>query len=156
MYTRPPAKGSRLQASRLKNLGTLSKIAAALTTDRSMKLTLTTLLACLLLSGCTPTRPDGMALERVAALVERAERQQAETLAPIEFRFARQKLELARQATEERQRERARELLQQAALDARLALTKARAAQAVQQMNALNEQVKQLRAQLEQLQGELQ
>ncbi len=110
----------------------------------------------LLLAACTPTRPVEMDDSRVRALLEQARQAQAETLAPIEFRLASRKLELWQQAMEERDRPAAAMLLQQAVLDARLALTKSRAAQAVQQMNRTNESVKKLQAQLQQLQEELQ
>ncbi len=110
----------------------------------------------LLLVACTPTRPTTPQDTQVRALLEQARQAQAETLAPIEYRFAEKKLGLWQQAMEERDRARAALLLEQAALDAHLALTKSRAARAVQQMNQVNDRVRKLEKQLDQLQGELQ
>ncbi len=110
----------------------------------------------LLLVACAPTRPTVPEDTQVRDLLEQARQAQAETLAPIEYRFAQKKLDLWQQAMDERDRARAALLLEQAALDAHLALTKSRAARAVQQMNQTNDRVRRLEQQLNQLQGELQ
>ncbi len=113
-------------------------------------------LCCLILTACVPTRPNPLDDSQVRKLLAAAEAAQAETLAPIEYRFAHKKLQLWQQAMDERDRKRANLLLEQAELDARLALTKSRAARAVQEVNRLNEEVKRLQAQLDQMQEELQ
>jgi hypothetical protein len=69
-------------------------------------------------------------IEAVKAAISQAKENEAETYAPLELRFAEQKLQKAKIAMQERDFEKALELAEEAAADAKFAETRSRAEKA--------------------------
>lgn len=94
------------------------------------------LLAALLVSACATTPPPLAELAEAEAEIDRARRAEAAELAPVELRFAQDKLARARAASEGRDYKSAAALAAEAMVDAELAAAKsaeARARRAVQE-----------------------
>ena len=103
----------------------------------------------LLLIGCASTPPPSGLLEEAEAMLENSVAAGADEYAPIELRFAREKLAGARLAIEDRDFESASWLLNQSIVNSELAMAKsdaARARDAVRRQQAANDK---LRADLE-------
>ena len=101
---------------------------------------------CLLLAACASTPPPSPNLSAGARrAIELAQSAGAEEHAPLELRFAREKLSSAQQATAAEEYERAGYLLEQAEVDAELALARTRAEVTRLAVEALREEVRNLR-----------
>ncbi|MEM9302912.1 MAG: DUF4398 domain-containing protein [Pseudomonadota bacterium] len=102
-------------------------------------------LLAILLAGCASTPPpDGLRSTAEGALAS-AEAADAEEHAPIELRFAREKLAGARLAVEERDYARAARLLEQSLVNSELAMAKtaaAKAREAVRRQDAANAELR--------------
>ena len=107
------------------------------------------LLLPLLLAACASTPPPTGLLEEAATAVERAEQAGAEEHAPIELRFAREKLSGARLATDDGDNEKAWMLSEQSIINAELAVAKTAAAIARAAARAQQQANDELRAELE-------
>lgn len=119
------------------------KIAAVLKLARPM-FRLITVLIIILLVACTPTKPVEMDTQQVQQTLDQALALGADNLAPIEYRFAQRKLAAAQQALADRDQTRARMLMEQAIVDADLALIKTQSAQQLQKMNQAADALEQL------------
>jgi len=98
-----------------------------------------------LLAGCASAPPPLTDFDDAAALVDRARAEDAPRYAPVEMRFAEEKLERARVAIESKDYDVAGQLSDQAEVDAELALAKtrqARARLAVEAKAAENDQLR--------------
>jgi hypothetical protein len=99
----------------------------------------------LALAGCASAPPPLSELDDAAALIERAEAEDAGRHAPMELRFADEKLARARAAVDDKDYARAVLLADQAEVDAEFAFAKARQAKArlaVEAKAAENEQLR--------------
>jgi hypothetical protein len=82
----------------------------------------------LILVGCSSPRPQPDAFEDAEAAIDAAVRADAEQYSPVELRFAREKLEEARKGMEYKEYDKAIYLIEQAEINAELAIEKTRAA----------------------------
>ncbi|MBD8524917.1 DUF4398 domain-containing protein [Pseudomarimonas arenosa] len=83
-----------------------------------------------MLVGCASTPPPTSELNAAQSAVAQARAARAADHAPVEFGFAEEKLQTAKQALDQRQNDRARSAAEQAQVDAELALAKSKAADA--------------------------
>jgi hypothetical protein len=90
---------------------------------------------CLALVACTTARPGPGVLETAEKAIQVAEAAGGEEFAPVEMRFAREKLESARLGMEKQKYEVIAYLAGEAEINAALALEKARAAKLRRQVN---------------------
>jgi hypothetical protein len=89
-----------------------------------------------LLAGCATAGPPATALVDAESALRRAEAADAMTLAPVQMRFAADKLSRAREASQARDFKTAAVLAAQAEVDAELAQAKAHEARAREAANA--------------------
>jgi hypothetical protein len=116
------------------------------TSIRSMLLAV---LAGLVAFGCARVDPPTEQLTRSQAAVSMAQGAESYEFAPLEFTTAQEKLEAAQAAMADREFERARQLAEQAEVDAQLAFAKARTAQAQRAAMEIQENIDVLRQELE-------
>ncbi len=100
--------------------------------------------AAVVLAGCTAATPPVDTISTADTAVNRALEAQAMQRAPLELRPAMEKLEAAKQASEEEDYEEARRLAEQARVDARLAEAKARSESVRQEAQELQQAVETL------------
>jgi hypothetical protein len=93
-----------------------------------MNRVLGTILLTLWVSACTTAKPDPSAFEAAEQGVVAAERAGAEELAPVELRFAREKLESARRGMENGKYDIALWLIEESEINSELAIEKSRTA----------------------------
>lgn len=105
--------------------------------------------ASMLLAGCASTPAPTEQLAVSAAAVSRADSAGAATLAPAEMQMAREKLEQARLAMTREDFDNARNLAQEAQVDAQLAEAKSRSGEARKAAGELQEGVRVLRDELD-------
>jgi hypothetical protein len=102
----------------------------------------------LALAGCASAPPPLADLEDAESALSRARAAGAAASAPVELRFAQDKLAGAREASDDRDYRRAAILARQSLVDAELAAAKARAARAREAARAKAEDNERLRLQL--------
>lgn len=107
-----------------------------------------------LITACATTPPDPSMLNNARNAIAQAEASQAEEYAPIELRYARERLQGATQALENDRPDDARRLAEQAEIEAQLALARTRAALARAELQRKQEDLKQVRADLVEVFGE--
>lgn len=107
-----------------------------------------------LIAGCATTPPDSSLLDNARAAIEQAEAADAEEYAPIELRYANERLAAADQALENDRPDDARRLAEQAEIEAQLALARTRAALARAELQRKQEDLEQIRADLVEVFGE--
>lgn len=100
------------------------------------------------LSGCASTPPPTGELSAAQSAVAQARAAKAADHAPVEFGFAEEKLQTAKQALDQRQNDRARSAAEQALVDAELALAKSKAAEARARVKEKTESNARLRREL--------
>lgn len=83
----------------------------------------------LMLAGCVTAKPAPGAFEDAEAAIEAAVKAGAEEHAPVELRFAREKLQEARKGMEYRQYDKSIVLIEQSEINSELALEKVRTAE---------------------------
>lgn len=111
-----------------------------------MKKFIALLSLCAGLAACATTPPPSPGLSAGAQrALEGAEAAGAQEHAPLELRFAREKVEAAREASRLEDYAQAQRLLEQAEVDAELALSRTRAEQSRIEVERLREEVRQLR-----------
>ncbi len=110
---------------------------------------LAALLGALALGGCARVEPPHEQLTRGQAAVSMAQGAQSQQFAPAEFTTAQEKLERAQSAMRDRDFENARLFAEQAEVDAQLAYTKARTAQAQRAAQQIQQNIDILRRELE-------
>lgn len=111
-----------------------------------------TLLA--LLSACATTPPDPTLLDNARNAIAQAESANAEEYAPIELRYARERLQSAAAALENDRPDDARRLAEQSEIEAQLALARTRAALARAELQRKQDELEQVRNDLVEVFGE--
>ncbi len=92
------------------------------------------------LAACGPTRPPPDVLGGAESRLRTARSEGAPTYAPLELRFAEERLDQARAAMDERDYKSAAELAEQSALNSELATIKSRAGKLRERVDALKRQ----------------
>ena len=92
---------------------------------------------CLALFACATTHPDPAILETAEKTIQAAEAAGGNDFAPVEMRFAREKLASARIGMEKQKYEVAIYLMEEAEINAELAIEKSRTARSRRQVNEL-------------------
>ncbi|WP_376696962.1 DUF4398 domain-containing protein [Wenzhouxiangella sp. EGI_FJ10305] len=113
---------------------------------------ITALLA--LITACATTPPDSSFLDTARGAIAQAQAADAEEYAPIELRYARERLQAATQALENDRPDDARRLGEQAEIEAQLALARTRAALARAELQRKQDDLEQVRADLVEVFGE--
>jgi hypothetical protein len=90
---------------------------------------------CLLLAACVAPRPDPAIFETAKAAIQAAEEAGGEEFAPVEMRFAREKYASAEKGMEKEKYEVAVYLMEEAEINAELAIEKSRTAKARRRVN---------------------
>jgi hypothetical protein len=108
----------------------------------------------LVLAACITPKPAPDAFEDAESGIEAAIRAGAEEHAPVELRFAREKLEEARKGMEYRQYDKATVLIEQSEINSELAIEKTRTAEARARVAEAARQNEILRADFEATYGE--
>ena len=116
-----------------------------------LPLLLTVMLA---LAACATTPPDPSVFDSAQRAIEAAERAGAEELSPTELRFARERLELAREAVERKKYDEALLAIEQSEINSELAIEKSRAALERRRVNELRRSNEVLREELVRNYGE--
>jgi hypothetical protein len=105
---------------------------------------------CLAALGCSGTRPPTAKIAQAEQAVREAtEQSEAQELAPLELRLAREKLAEARRAMDDDEHERARRLAEAAYVDAELAEEKANSEKAVRMARETQQSIETLRREAE-------
>lgn len=107
-----------------------------------------------LLAACATAPPDLTVLDTARNAIAQAESAEAEQYAPIELRYANQRLNAARQALENDRPDDGRRLVEQAEIQAQLALSRTLAAKARAELQRKQEDLEQIRADLVEVFGE--
>lgn len=101
-----------------------------------------------LLAACATTPPDPRLLNNAEQAIEIARQAGAEEYAPLELRFARERLDAARFQLDNNQATPARRLADEAEIEAQLALARSRAAQARAELAQRQRELERLRMDL--------
>ena len=109
------------------------------------------LLLLLVLTACSAARPGPDAFRAAEQAIQSAERAEGDEYAPVEMRFAREKLAEARRGMDERQYDVAFYLIEQAEINAELAIEKARSAKMREQVAEQRRTNDQLQAQYDEI-----
>jgi hypothetical protein len=107
-----------------------------------------------LMAACATTPPDPALLENAREAIAQAESANAEEYAPIELRYARERLDAAERALEMDQPEEVRRLAEQSEVEAQLALARTRAALARAELQREQRELEQVRSDLAEVFGE--
>lgn len=107
-----------------------------------------------LLSACATTPPDPTLLDNARNAIEQAQQADAEEYAPIELRYARERLAAAEVALGNDRPDEARRLGEQAEIEAQLALARTRAALTRAELQQKQEDLEQIRSDLVEVFGE--
>jgi len=116
--------------------------------------TVISLSICLFLLSCASAKPGPAAFTSAEKAILAAERAGAEELAPTELRFAREKLEAARQGMAQRKYAVAMYLVEESEINSELAIEQSRAAQSRRRVNELQRSNEMLREELQTTYGE--
>ncbi|MEE4638413.1 MAG: DUF4398 domain-containing protein [Wenzhouxiangella sp.] len=114
----------------------------------------TALALLMLLAACATTPPDPRLLDNAEQAIEIALQAGAEEYAPLELRFARERLEAARFQLDNNQAAAAGRLADEAEIEAQLALARTRAAQARAELAQRQRELESLQADLIEAFGE--
>jgi hypothetical protein len=107
------------------------------------------ILMLLLFTGCATSRPGPDAFQSAERAIATAEQAGAEELAPVELRFAREKLDSARLGMEQKKYDIALYLVEESEINSELAIEKSRAAKARRKVNEQRRANEMLRDELE-------
>lgn len=94
-------------------------------------------LVCLVLASCTTVRPDPSILDAAEQAIQAAEAAGGDEFAPVEMRFAREKLASARIGMEKEKYEVAVYLVEESEINSELAMEKSRTAKTRRRVNEL-------------------
>ena len=94
-------------------------------------------LVCLVLAACTTVRPDPSILDTAEQAIQAAEAAGGDEFAPVEMRFAREKLASARIGMEKEKYEVAVYLVEESEINSELAIEKSRTAKTRRRVNEL-------------------
>ena len=113
------------------------------------------LLSCLVLvlGACATTPPDPSVFESAERAIEAAERAGAEELSPTELKFARERLDLARTAVENKKYDEALLAIERSEINSELAIEQSRTALVRREVNELRRENELLREDLRSLYG---
>ncbi len=111
-------------------------------------------MALLALAACATTPPDPQLLENAELALRQAEQAGADEYAPLELRFARERLEAARSQMDNARATEGRRLADEAEIEAQLALARTRAARTRAELAQRQRDLERLRADLEEAFGE--
>lgn len=103
---------------------------------------------CLMVAACTSVRPGPEVFFAAERAIKIAEEADCEELAPVELRFAREKLASAHLGIEKQKYDVAMYLLEQAEINAELALEKSRSALSRRRVNELRKRNEELDSKL--------
>jgi len=112
------------------------------------------LLVSTVLLSCASAAPRPEAFASAERAIQAAERAGAEELAPVELRFAREKLESARKGLEQRKYDISMYLVEESEINSELAIEQSRAAQSRRKVNELRRSNEILKEELESTYGE--
>ncbi len=112
------------------------------------------LAALLLIAACATTPPDPRILDNARSAIEQAERAGASDYAPLELRFARERLEAAEFELDNDNRDASRRRADEAEIEAQLALARTRAALARAELADKESALEELRTDLVEAFGE--
>lgn len=112
------------------------------------------LMICATLLACAAAPPDPRVFDSAEQAIVAAERAGAEELAPVELRFAREKLAAARANMEAREFDDALWLIEQSEINSELAIERSRTAQSRRRVNDLRRANEVLREELQTTYGE--
>ncbi|QKK03211.1 MAG: DUF4398 domain-containing protein [Pseudomonadota bacterium] len=115
---------------------------------------LTALMALALVAACATLPPDPTVLDNARSAIAQAEAAGANEYAPLELRFAHDRLVAAEQALGDDREDEARRLSDQAEIEAQLALARTRAALARAELARKEREIEQIRADLAEVFGE--
>jgi hypothetical protein len=107
-----------------------------------------------LVGACATTPPDPSILDNARNAIAQAEAAEAEEYAPIELRYARERLAAAEVALNNERPDEARRLSEQAEIEAQLALARTRAALARAELQRKQDDLDQIRNDLVEVFGE--
>jgi len=105
-------------------------------------------LLCLTLASCTTVRPDTAIFEVAEQAIQAAEAVGGDEFAPVEMRFAREKLASARKGMEKEKYDVSVYLVEESEINAELAIEKSRTAKVRRQVNELRKRNEELEARL--------
>jgi hypothetical protein len=115
---------------------------------------LISLCVALALTACASTPPDPSVFDAAERAIEAAERAGAEELSPTELRFARERLDLARTAVDNRKYDEALLAIERSEINSELAIEKSRAALERRRVNELRRANEMLREEMVRSYGE--
>jgi len=104
--------------------------------------------ACLVLGACATVRPDAAIFESAEQAIKAAEAAGGDEFAPVEMRFAREKLESARKGLEKEKYEVSVYLVEESEINSELAIEKSRTAKSRRQVNEQRKSNEELEARL--------
>ena len=116
--------------------------------------TLSALALILATTACVTTPPDPRLLNDAEAAIRQAENAGAEEYAPLELRFARERLEAAQFQLDNNNADAARRASEEAAIEAQLALARTQAAQARAELTQRERDLERLRTDIAEAFGE--
>lgn len=105
-------------------------------------------IVCLLLTACVVTQPEPDVFDLAVEAISAAESVGGEEFAPVEMRFAREKLASARLAMEKQKYSVVVYLVEEAEINAELAIEKSRTAKSRRKVNELRKSNEELEASL--------
>ncbi len=108
----------------------------------------------LLIAACATTPPDPRMLDNARQAIAQAEAAEAREYAPLELRFANERLRSAEIALENEREDDARRLAEQAELEAQLAFARTRAALARAELQQKQRELEQIRSDLGEVFGQ--
>ncbi len=108
----------------------------------------------LTLAACATTPPDPALLDNAETAIARAEQAGAEEYAPLELRFARERLESANEQMQAGRADETRRLADEAEIEAQLALARTQAAQTRAELSQRQRALERLRSDLVEAFGE--
>ncbi len=103
---------------------------------------------CLVLGACTTVRPDAAIFESAEQAIQAAEAAGGDEFAPVEMRFAREKLVSARKGLEKEKYQVSVYLVEESEINAELAIEKSRTAKSRRMVNEMRKTNEELEARL--------
>lgn len=107
-----------------------------------------------LLAACATTPPDPAILDNAREAIEQAEAAECQEYAPLELRFAHERLSAAEKALDNERVDDAQRLAEQAEIEARLAIARTRAALARAELQTKQRDLEQVRSDIAEVFGE--
>ena len=105
-------------------------------------------LICLTFTACTTVRPDASIFDSAEQAIQTAEAVGGDEFAPVEMRFAREKLESAKKGMEKEKYVVAVYLVEESEINAELAIEKSRTAKSRRRVNELRKSNEELEARM--------